>query len=522
MIDHLFLHNIGYTISAILGISLGLFVLIRDPRKLANRLYFISNFCFAIYVLGYILGVNSTDSVVSQHYLLLTMINLFTVCTTAHLAFELFKKAKRLRYILPVMYGGATLLAIFFLTDISRFVLPSSPALYFKNYFNPGPFYIIFFIFFVLVAGYFFYALARLHGNPNTNIAEKNRIKYFILSFGWGYGVGTLAFLPTYGVHYDPVYSSVLGLYTIPLAYTILKYDLLDIHVVAKNALRYALTTALVGFSIILINFINNYLIGTYSNFPIWVIPFASAIVVVLVGVYVWRQIREGDLLKYEFINNISHKFRTPLTHIRWLAEELRTQTEQTEKDKSIEQIQYASMRLFELTNIVIDVARDSTDAYLYQFALLPVQEILSDVYKNHSELIARKNLNVSVDIGANIPDIYIDKTRMQFAIQILFENALAYTPAGGDIMASVRHEGGEVIISVKDSGIGIEASEIDHLFSKFYRTKNARHADTEGMGIGLFMAKNITEKHHGRIWAESQGIGKGSTFSLALPVEHN
>jgi len=240
----------------------------------------------------------------------------------------------------------------------------------------------------------------------------------------------------------------------------------------------------------------------------------------VIIGAYVWGKIKEVDVLKYEFINNVTHKFRTPLTHIRWLVEDLRGNVTPEEKDKVIEQIQYASMRLFELTNVVIDTARDSNDDYLYRFVPGDLSAMIKEIADNHAEQTKVKEQQVVLQLPEKTPLTPFDNRRLQFAVQILFENAMIYTPKGGKITIRVVVEKHDLLFQISDSGIGIPKEELPHLFSKFYRAQNARRTDTEGMGIGLFMSKNIIEKHHGRIWAESNGVNQGSTFSFTLPLK--
>jgi signal transduction histidine kinase len=328
-------------------------------------------------------------------------------------------------------------------------------------------------------------------------------------------------FLNIYDIQFiDMMYTSLVGLYAIPLAYGVFKYDLISINIAARNAIMYAFYTVFVGVAIVAVNVFNNYLSHEYVDFPMWLLPMLSGVFVVLVGWIVWQQIREADLLKYEFINNISHKFRTPLTHIRWLAEDLRDTQDQEERNKAVEQIQFASMRLFELTNIVIDASQSTNDIYLYHFTPVSVQEILQEIDKAHVDQIEHKKLQVTIDIGPDVPKVKADKTRLRFALQILFENAIIYTTEGGTLTIKLRQIGGEIILSFRDNGIGISETDLPHVFSKFYRSQEARHTDTEGMGIGLYMAKNIVEKHNGRIWAESRGEGQGATFSIALPIE--
>ncbi|MDQ5912354.1 MAG: Histidine kinase protein [Patescibacteria group bacterium] len=515
----LFIHNLGFIAGAVLGCILSVIVFVRGITKLPNILFALTSLTFVAYVCAYLLGVNTPDPVESQFYLSFALITILTVCFNAHLAFSMFNKVKEHKRGLQLMYAVGVALILFFAMDTTNFVSYSESYLYLPSYFVPGPYYWVYLSYFSIVVLYFLFSIARLYRRAEPS--EKNRLKYFLVAFGWAYGVAGIIFATVYGViETNPLYIASIGLYSIPLAYGVFKYDIIDIHVAARNALIYAFYSLFIGITIVFVNIFNNYLTFKYDGFPLWLLPLLSGLSVVIVSLFVWKQIREADLLKYEFINNISHKFRTPLTHIRWLAEDLREMTDLEERNKAVQQIQFASMRLFELTNIVIDASQNNNDLYLYHFSSIDVADIFKEISNSHSDQIEHKLLKVHVDVGPNVVKVKADKTRLQFAIQIMYENALIYTPEGGTIEIKIRQIGGEVIISIKDSGIGISEEDIPHVFSKFYRSQNARHADTEGMGIGLFMAKNIVEKHNGRIWVESYGENKGSTFSVALPIE--
>lgn len=515
----LFIHNLGFIAGAVLGCILSVIVFVRGITKLPNILFALTSLTFVAYVCAYLLGVNTPDPIESQFYLSFALITILTVCFNAHLAFSMFNKVKEHKRGLQLMYAVGIALILFFAMDTTNFVVYSESYLYLPSYFVPGPYYWVYLSYFSIVVLYFLFSIARLYRRAEPS--EKNRLKYFLVAFGWAYGVAGIIFATVYGViETNPLYIASIGLYSIPLAYGVFKYDIIDIHVAARNALIYAFYSLFIGITIVFVNIFNNYLTFKYDGFPLWLLPLLSGLSVVIVSLFVWKQIREADLLKYEFINNISHKFRTPLTHIRWLAEDLREMTDLEERNKAVQQIQFASMRLFELTNIVIDASQNNNDLYLYHFSSIDVADIFKEISNSHSDQIEHKLLKVHVDVGPNVVKVKADKTRLQFAIQIMYENALIYTPEGGTIEIKIRQIGGEVIISIKDSGIGISEEDIPHVFSKFYRSQNARHADTEGMGIGLFMAKNIVEKHNGRIWVESYGENKGSTFSVALPIE--
>jgi len=515
----LFIHNLGFIAGAVLGCILSIIVFVRDPRKVPNILFALTSLTFVAYVCVYLLGVNTADPVQSQYYLSFALITILTVCFNAHLAFSMFNRVSDHKRGLQLMYIIGLALIAFFALDTTRYVEYSTAYQYLPNYFVPGQYYWVYLLYFCIVVLYFLISVARLYRRAEP--ADKNRLKYFLVAFGWAYAVAGVIFATVYGlIDTNPLYIATIGLYSIPLAYGVFKYDIIDIHVAARNALIYAFYSLFVGVAIVFVNIFNNYLTVKYEGFPLWFLPLLSGVSVVIVSLFVWKQIREADLLKYEFINNISHKFRTPLTHIRWLAEDLRDMTDETDRNKAVQQIQFASMRLFELTNIVIDASQNNNDLYLYHFSSIDVADIFKEISNSHSDQMEHKLLKVHVDVGSDVVKVKADKTRLQFALQIMYENALVYTPEGGTIEVKIRQIGGEVIISIKDSGIGINEEDLPHVFSKFYRSQNARHADTEGMGIGLFMAKNIIEKHNGRIWAESYGENKGSTFSVALPIE--
>jgi len=513
----LLIHNVGYIITLVFNITLGVVVLLKGPRKTVNVTFFLITVAVTVFGTAYLIGANATDPVFSRKALLFTMVNILTVCFNAHNVLAILGLDKEKKRGIILMYCAAAALYVFFLTDTNRFLLTSTPKLYFPNYYEPGKYYLLFMAFFFAVVIYFMTQLIKVYRAGNT--IQKNRIKYLIVAYFWGYSIGSISFLLEFNIQSDPVVSALFGFYTFPLAYAVLKYDLMDIHVVAKRALGYAVLTAVVSTFISIISFSNNLLVQNIPNFPSWLIPISASLISVAVGAFVWEKIRDVDVLKYEFINNVTHKFRTPLTHIRWLAEEMKGELDKESREKAVEQIQYASMRLFELTNILIDVARDDNSDYLYRFQKGKVETIITEITSTHREQLSNKNLTLKLQITPNLPEVTMDSRRLQFAIQILFENAIVYTPKGGEILVRLTQDRDHLLFEVKDSGIGIPKEELPYLFSKFYRAQNAKRADTEGMGIGLFMSKNIIEKHNGKIWAASEGVNKGSSFFFTLPI---
>ncbi len=179
-------------------------------------------------------------------------------------------------------------------------------------------------------------------------------------------------------------------------------------------------------------------------------------------------------------------------------------------------------MRLFELTNLVIDTAQDTSVESVYHITPFDITELVDDIVESHKDQITRKKLDVHVEYQPNLQTINADKTRLRFAVQIIFENAIVYTPESGKIIVKIGFDSATDTFNftIKDSGIGIAKEDIPNLFNKFFRTTNARLADTEGMGIGLYMARKIVLKHNGEIKVYSEGQNMGTSFNFTIPQQ--
>jgi len=514
----LFLYNIGYLITVVINVVLIITILVKKPKGQSASLFLTFLSFLSIYVISNLIAVNVTDPTLSRIAMFFTLATIITAAVCAHWVFTILKTAKEHVVGITISYVAVFLLVLFYIISPNSFLLLPVPKMYFPNYYVPGHFYWLFIALFCAIGCYFLRYL--LKATLKATGVDRDRLRYILITFITGYIFGAVGFFLVYNISIDPLASVLFGFYGIFLGYAILKYELFDIKVLTKQALFYGSLTAAVTSTVTFISFSNNFLNILDPGFPIWVVPIITSVISVFIGVFVWEKIKEVDILKYEFINNVTHKFRAPLTHIRWLAEDLRDTTSAAEdRDKAIKEIQYATMRLFELTNILIDSAQTDSVEYLYRFTEGSVADMVREIYQSHLPEIRTKKQTVTLSIPEDLPNVKIDARRLSFAVQILFENALAYTPAGGTIIVSLRRDAKNVVYSIKDSGIGIPKEDLQFLFSKFYRAHNARLADTEGMGIGLFMSKNIIEKHGGRIWAESEGAGKGSTFYFTLPL---
>jgi signal transduction histidine kinase len=145
---------------------------------------------------------------------------------------------------------------------------------------------------------------------------------------------------------------------------------------------------------------------------------------------------------------------------------------------------------------------------------------IVQSIIKRISPQARAGEIELITEIPSGLALVRADESRLIQVLTNLVVNAVQYTPPGGKVTLSAKKVGEEVIVHVTDTGIGIAAENIPHLFARFYRVdkSRSRHAGG-GSGVGLAIAKHLVEAQGGRIWVESQGIGKGSRFSFTLPV---
>ncbi len=241
-----------------------------------------------------------------------------------------------------------------------------------------------------------------------------------------------------------------------------------------------------------------------------------SALVAIGVAYYIHRNRAVLAHSQYEFINVVTHVFRTPTTVIKWSADNIRKSAVGKHVLDDINQIDSANERVITLIDTLTDFATMMNEAR-FVFAAVSFREMVEQTLQKYSPKIHEKNISLTIDIPHDIPLISGDTKRLQFVVELLLQNAIMYTPDKGQIYVGIYQDRKYLTMLIKDSGIGIPKNEMKHLFKKFYRGKTATNTDVQGVGVGLFVARKIIEKHHGRIWATSDGEGKGATFYVKL-----
>jgi signal transduction histidine kinase/HAMP domain-containing protein len=230
-------------------------------------------------------------------------------------------------------------------------------------------------------------------------------------------------------------------------------------------------------------------------------------------------QLKEIDTLKSDFVSTVSHDLRSPLTLMRGYATMLEMAGELNEQQKNYaKMIVKAVDNMAKLVNNLLDLGRIDFGVGL-QVASIPVLDILERVTSSLQMQAKQKQISLGVELPKHLPHaIEADQALLQQALYNLVENALKYTPEGGEVTIRLETDSSALIFAVQDSGIGISESDRPRLFEKFFRGTQREALAQRGTGLGLAIVKSIAERHGGKVWVESE-LGKGSTFYLLVPL---
>ena len=230
--------------------------------------------------------------------------------------------------------------------------------------------------------------------------------------------------------------------------------------------------------------------------------------------------LRKLERVRRDFVANVSHEFRTPLTAIQGFAETLLAGAidDPQNRGRFLEIIVEHSRRLARLTEDLLMLSKMDADRLEFETRRIPVAAFIDSCMETAEPRARDKDLRLSVNRAEKIPDIAGDRRRLTEVLQNLLDNAIQYTPSGGQIMVSAGVADSEVVFTVSDTGIGIPQAEQPRIFERFYRADVARSREVGGTGLGLSIAKHLVEGHGGRIWVESE-IGQGSQFHFSVPI---
>jgi PAS domain S-box-containing protein len=226
------------------------------------------------------------------------------------------------------------------------------------------------------------------------------------------------------------------------------------------------------------------------------------------------------------FVSIASHELRTPIARVKGYAEMvLAAHTDGDLNDemlvRSLTRIDNASDRLAGLVRDLLDVSKITAGSLPMRLRRLDLTELVSDLvgrYQEQLKLNPAAGERLLLDIVGTPAPVHGDPVRLEQVLTNLIENALKYSPGGAELIVRVQPKARGVLLEVQDHGIGLPPETAERIFEPFSRAANAEERQITGMGLGLYICRNIVEQHHGRIWAHSEGEGRGTLISVWLP----
>jgi signal transduction histidine kinase len=396
----------------------------------------------------------------------------------------------------------------------------------------PTPLYILFIIFFVICMSKVFSIGIKAYLST-SDTSKKRQFLYFSLATLVGSVGGSTSFLPVFGIELYPYLNASIIFFPFIIGYAILRYNLFDLK---------AVITELIMFSIWILLLLKSIFSTTIEDS---IISWALLGIVIVLGTLLIKSVRkeietrqriqnlakdlslanehlkELDQQKSEFVSLASHQLRGPLTAIKGYASMLLDGDfgeMKAEIRDAVDKIFQSTQSLVVLVNDYLDVSRIEQGRMQYDFSTFDMRDLAVTVVTELRPNIERAKL--SIDFDYDMSGTYIlnaDQGKIKQVISNLVDNAIKYTPKGGIHLWLTHTSNEKILLTISDTGVGIRPDVLPRLFEKFTRAPDASKTNIMGTGLGLYVAKKMIEAHHGRIWAESAGQGKGASFFIEL-----
>jgi len=232
-------------------------------------------------------------------------------------------------------------------------------------------------------------------------------------------------------------------------------------------------------------------------------------------------QIGEISRLKSAFLANMSHELRTPLNAILGFSEILKdnlVELTQDQRQECLENIHASGKHLLELVNDVLDLSKIEAGRMELAYDRFEVQSAVREVHNVIRSLSERRDIDLAINVQPEDLDVRADKSKFKQVLYNLLSNAIKFTPVGGRVWVNAKADGGELVVDVGDTGVGIPTEHQSRIFDEFYQLDSATTRQVEGTGLGLSLTRRLIDLHGGEISLQSMP-GEGSVFTFRLPL---
>ena len=266
------------------------------------------------------------------------------------------------------------------------------------------------------------------------------------------------------------------------------------------------------------------YIVWDYTALTTWfelspyLIPIIAVPSILAIGFKFIELYYRTEQMEYEFTSIVNHTFRTPLTRVMWYSKELERDLPANERALYVQDIANATTRILDIVDLFAGI-KNINDRSGYFFQATSLRDIIERTIIKYRAEINKRGLLFDVSTFKDAPMLTLDLKKITFVIDGMLENAIFYTPKGGKITIDYVTKGKVLSLFVRDTGMGFTGMERFRIFNRFYRSKRAILMNPDGMGLKLYLSRQIIHRHHGKLYAISGGKDKGATFYMDLPL---
>ena len=533
-------YSLAALLNGIVCSTLGFFVFLKNPRHIVNKTFGL--FCVFISFWSYsyfFWQISTTEKSALLWSRLLMCGAIFIPVSYLHFVFVFTGRTKKniVRFIIIL---GYLISLLFFISNFTPWFIPDvRPRLNFKFWPTAGtlytPFLIIWFI-------YAIYSIILLYNAYKNSIgSRKSQLSYILFGTILGYVGGTTNYFLWYDIPILPIGNWTIMFYGFFVAYAIVKYQLMNIRLILTQFF-----VALVGFILLINVFLSKSLndvilsVGLFLAFCVLGYLLIKSVINEIKRREqlerltselnrAYSKLEELDKEKTRFMSMASHQLRAPLTvikgYISMILEGTYGKTNGKMKEK-LERVFQSNERLVKLVSDLLNVSRIEEGRIEMKFAKLNLGDLISNLMKELSIKTKEKGIYLKFEKSKEkLPEITADKDKMNEVILNILDNAIKYTEKGGitvkikKLIEPFGEQAAKIKIAISDTGEGMTKEELSSLFQSFSRGMAGNSFHPQGMGLGLYIARRFVELQNGKIWAESEGKGRGSTFYIELPI---
>jgi signal transduction histidine kinase len=230
-----------------------------------------------------------------------------------------------------------------------------------------------------------------------------------------------------------------------------------------------------------------------------------------------YDELSRVDKLKSDFISIASHELRTPLGVLLGYATFLQEES-QGQASEMAAKVLNSALKLRELVEAMTNLNLIQVGSTRMEFRTIPIQQVISSAVHEIQIAAEAKNQKLSFNLPEKALIVHADPEKLKLVFVNLLNNAVRFTHPEGEISVRIKPMHNEAWVEIQDNGVGIPPNELENIFKEFYQVEDHMTRRVGGLGLGLSIARGIVKLHNGRIWAESEGEGQGSTFRVVLP----